>query len=129
MKKIITLILALVATLAGQAQGVVVITSRTKALQTQVYTDSVRRISLWGHVRDNITRIGINDAFITLMTADSTVVDTMRVFGMGQWDGGNKYDVAYKFQVPARPQKYIIRAEHPDYETLDIDFEIKRVAC
>lgn len=115
-------------TISLRAQEVVVITSRTKALQTQVYTDSVRRISLWGHVRDNITRIGINDAFITLMTADSAVVDTMRVFGMGQWDGGNKYDVAYKFQVPARPQKYIIRAEHPDYETLDIDFEIKRVA-
>ena len=115
-------------TISLRAQEVVVRTSRTKALQTQVYTDSVRRISLWGHVRDNITRIGINDAFITLMTADSTVVDTMRVFGMGQWDGGNKYDVAYKFQVPARPQKYIIRAEHPDYETLDIDFEIKRVA-
>jgi len=115
-------------TISLRAQEVVVRTSRTKALQAQVYTGNERRISLWGHVRDNITRIGINDAFITLMTADSTVVDTMRVFGMGQWDGGNKYDVAYKFQVPARPQKYIIRAEHPDYETLDIDFEIKRVA-
>ncbi len=110
------------------AQEVVVRTNRTKSLQAQVSTDNERKISLWGHVRDNITRVGINDAFITLMTSDSTVVDTMRVFGMGQWDGGNKFDVAYKFRVPARPERYIIRAEHPEYETLDIDFTIKRVA-
>lgn len=115
-------------TISLRAQEVVVRTNRTKSLQAQVSTNNERKISLWGHVRDNITRVGINDAFITLMTADSTVVDTMRVFGMGQWDGGNKYDVAYKFQVPARPERYIIRAEHPEYETLDIDFTIKRVA-
>ena len=87
-----------------------------------------RKISLWGHVKDNVTRIGIDGVFVTLMTSDSTVVDTMHVFGMGRWDGGNKYDVAYKFQVPAHPQKYIIRAEHPEYETQDINYEIKRVA-
>ena len=103
-------------------------TALTISLRAQENNSKERKISLWGHVRDNVTRIGIDNAFITLMTSDSTVVDTMRVFGMGKWDGGNKYDVAYKFQVPARPQKFIIRAEHPEYETMDINFEIKRVA-
>ena len=103
-------------------------TALTISLRAQENNPKERKISLWGHVRDNVTRIGIDNAFITLMTSDSIVVDTMRVFGMGQWDGGNKYDVAYKFQVPARPQKFIIRAEHPEYETMDINFEIKRVA-
>ncbi len=103
-------------------------TALTISLQAQENNPKERKISLWGHVRDNVTRIGIDNAFITLMTSDSIVVDTMRVFGMGKWDGGNKYDVAYKFQVPARPQKFIIRAEHPEYETMDINFEIKRVA-
>lgn len=115
-------------TISLRAQEVVVRTARTKSLQVQEYTENERRISLWGHVRDNVTRIGIDDTFITLMKSDSTVVDTMRVFGMGNWDGGNKYDVAYRFQIPARPQKYIIRAEHPEYETLDINFDVKRVA-
>lgn len=108
--------------------AVFVSTALTISLRAQDNPKEERKIALWGHVRDNVTRIGIDDAFITLMVSDSTVVDTMHVFGMGKWDGGNKYDVAYRFQVPARPQKYIIRAEHPEYETLDINFEIKRVA-
>lgn len=103
-------------------------TAITIPLLAQEKSQDERKISLWGHVRDNVTRIGIDDVFVTLMTSDSVVVDTMHVFGMGRWDGGNKYDVAYKFQIPARPQKYVIRAEHPEYETLDIDYEVKRVA-
>ena len=103
-------------------------TALSLSLQAQEKSPNERKISLWGHVKDNVTRIGIDNAFITLMKSDSTVVDTMRVFGMGAWDGGNKYDVAYRFQIPAMSQKYIIRAEHPEYETLDIDFEVKRVA-
>ena len=39
-----------------------------------------RTIALWGHVKNSVTRIGIKDAFITLMRDDSTVVDTMHVF-------------------------------------------------
>ena len=103
-------------------------TALTMSLSAQEDNKSERKIALWGHVKDNVTRVGIDSVMITLMTADSTVVDSMHVFGMGQWDGGNKYDVAYRFQVPARPQTYIIRATHPDYETQDINFEIKRVA-
>ena len=108
--------------------AVFVSTALTISLRAQDNPKEERKIALWGHVRDNVTRIGIDNTFITLMTSDSTVVDTTRVFGMGQWDGGTKYDVGYRFQVPARPQKYIIRAEHPEYETLDINFEVKRVA-
>ena len=103
-------------------------TALTISLRAQENNKAERKIALWGHVRDNVTRVGIDDVFITLMTSDSTVVDTTRVFGMGQWDGGNKYDVGYRFEIPARSQKYIIRAEHPEYETLDINFEVKRVA-
>ena len=67
-----------------------------------------RTIALWGHVKNSVTRVGIKDAFVTLMREDSTVVDTMHVFK--QWSQG-KDDYAYRFNIPAREQQYIIRAE------------------
>ena len=84
-----------------------------------------RTIALWGHVKNSLTRVGIADAFITLMQADSTVVDTMHVFK--QWSNG-KDDYAYRFNIPAREQQYIIRAEHPDYETCYVDYNVKHIA-
>ena len=38
-----------------------------------------RTVELWGHVKDAFTYAGIRDVFVTLMRADSTVVDTMHV--------------------------------------------------
>ena len=39
-----------------------------------------------GHVKNSVTRIGIKDAFITLMREDSAVTDTMHIFK--QWIQG-----------------------------------------
>ena len=84
-----------------------------------------RTIALWGHVKNSVTRVGIKDAFITLMRKDSTVVDTMHVFK--QWSQG-KDDYAYRFDIPAREEEYIIRAEHPDYETCYVDYQVRHIA-
>lgn len=97
-----------------------------------VQTDSTqvkkeRTIALWGHVYDSFTKAGVLQAKITLMREDSTVVDTMTVYNMGQYNA-TKVDAGYRFQVPARPQKYIIRAEHPDYEPCFINYEVRHVA-
>ena len=85
-----------------------------------------RTIALWGHVKNSITRVGIKDVFITLMREDSTVVDTMHVFQL--WSGKGKDDFAYHFDIPAREQRYIIRAEHPDYEPCYIDYHVRHIA-
>ena len=84
-----------------------------------------RTIALWGHVKNSVTRIGIKDAFVTLMREDSTVVDTMHVFK--QWSQG-KDDYAYRFDIPAREQQYIIKAEHPDYETTYVNYHVRHIA-
>ena len=99
-KTIITLILAILLVSTAQAQ------EANKEDQKQE-----RTIALWGHVKNSITRVGIKDVFITLMREDSTVVDTMHVFQL--WSGKGKDDFAYRFDIPAREQLYIIRAEHP----------------
>ena len=82
-----------------------------------------RTIALWGHVKNSVTRIGIKDAFITLMRDDSTVVDTMHVFQ--QYSQG-KADYVYRFDIPAREQQYIIRAEHPNYVMLRVAWQFNR---
>lgn len=113
-KTIITLILTILLVSTAQAQ------EANKEDQKQE-----RTIALWGHVKNSITRVGIKDVFITLMREDSTVVDTMHVFQ--QWSGKGKDDFAYRFDIPAREQRYIIRAEHPDYEPCYIDYHVRHI--
>ena len=113
-RQLITIILALVAMTAGAQET------------NQEAQKKERTIALWGHVKNSLTRVGIKDVFITLMREDSTVVDTMHVFQ--QWSGRGKDDFAYRFNIPAREQQYIIRAEHPDYETTYVDYHVRHIA-
>ena len=85
-----------------------------------------RTIALWGHVRNSFTLQGVLDAKITLMTADSIVIDTLRTWR----NNGDrmKVDATYKFTIPATPAKYIILAQHPDYEDCYVDHEVKYIA-
>ncbi len=97
--------------------------------QEKAKKDSLRKertIALYGHVKNSLTRVGIPDVLITLMREDSTVVDTMHVFK--QWSGRGKDDYAYRFEIPAREQQYIIRAEHPDYETTYVNYAVRHIA-
>ena len=97
--------------------------------QEKAKNDSLKRertIALYGHVKNSLTRVGIPDVLITLMREDSTVVDTMHVFK--QWSGRGKDDYAYRFEIPAREQQYIIRAEHPDYETSYVNYAVRHIA-
>jgi len=85
-----------------------------------------RTIPLWGHIKDSFTKVGIEGVRITLMRPDSSVIDTQTV---NYFNGRtNKIDTYYRFDIPARPQKFIIKAEHPDYYPTYIDFDIKYVA-
>ena len=84
-----------------------------------------RTVALWGHVKDAFTYVGIPDVFITLMRADSTVVDTMHVACANP--GTPQMDSYYKFDVPAVPQRFIIKAEHSDYRTTYVDFRLRRI--
>ena len=64
-----------------------------------------RTVALWGHVKNSFTKVGIPNTLITLMNADSTVIDTFRV----RTYGGNTYKLGtnYRYMIPAVPKKYI----------------------
>ena len=111
-------------------QAILLMATPVVSLLAQEKTDTLqkkeRTIALWGHVKNSLTRVGVKDAFITLMREDSTVVDTMHVFK--QWNNGTKDDYAYRFNVPAREANYIIRAEHPEFETTDVTYNLRHLA-
>lgn len=118
MKRLILIMLLCIVALSSQAQG------STEAKGKRVKKE--RTIALWGHIQDSFTKVGILGTKITLMRPDSTVIDTMIV---DYFDGNTrKLDTYYKFTIAARPQKFIIKAEHPDYYPTYIDYDIKYVA-
>ena len=107
-----------VVALSSQAQG----NTDTKGKSVK----KERTIALWGHIADSFTKVGILGTKITLMRPDSTVVDTMTV---DYFDGNTrKIDTYYKFTIAAHPQKFIIKAENPDYYPAYIDYDMKYVA-
>ena len=89
--------------------------------------EKVRTIELWGHVKDAFTRSAIRDVYITLMTEDSIFIDSMHVNYYNE--GSVNLDAYYKFDIPANPAVYIIKAEHPNYYSQSIRFEIKQVTA
>lgn len=88
-------------------------------------TKHQRTTSLWGHVKDSFTKVGVQGVKITLMREDSTVVDTVSVFRNGS--NALKPDYAYRFEIPAEPAHYIILAQHPDYEDTYINYSIRYI--
>lgn len=116
MKKYIILLLALFVPMAAlQAQK-----SSVKKAKKE------RTIALWGHVKNSFTKVGIPDVKVTLMDEDSTFIDSMRVW-VNNWSSF-KMDASFKFTIPARPRKYIILAQHPEYYDCYVNYEVKHIA-
>lgn len=90
-----------------------------------VYAQKNKTTEIWGHIRDSFTQASIRDVKVTLMTADSVVIDTMTVYDVN--DGRGIFDATYKFTVPAVPQRFIIKASHPDYEDCFVDLNMRYV--
>ena len=83
-----------------------------------------RKISLWGHVYDHVTHHAISGAKATLMLADSTIVDSVTC---GYYTGGYYgTDANYCFSIPRKPQQYIIKVTHPDYDPCFVNYEVKK---
>ena len=110
---IITFLLAITA-LAGQAQ--------------EISKDSIYVV---GVVADGFTKAAVPKAFVTLMRQDSTVVDTMHVYDAHSWVSGMGRGAAtsrYYIQTSREPQDYIIKVEHPNYETAYQNYTMKKVS-
>ena len=84
------------------------------------FTDAqtVKTISVNQYVKDSFTKVGIPNAKVTLLDETRTVIDTMRTRGSnGYWDR----------ELERTPRKYIVRVEHPDYETGEMSVELRNL--
>lgn len=95
------------------------------AAENDPKTKKQRTYRLWGHVKDSFTKVGIPDVMITLMSPDSAVVDTFRV--KCNWSDTWNKDYWYFFDRPVKPENFIIKAEHPDYETCFVNYNVKHI--
>ena len=110
-KTIITALLALVA-LAGWGQR------------------KDNKIYLHGVVADGFTKAAVMDVKVILMREDSTAVDTTKTYesyGYSSGIGRHPSTTHYYFNIKREPAKYILKAEHPNYETAYANFEMKQV--
>lgn len=88
--------------------------------QKKKKAEKERKVSLQGRVLNSFTKAGV-EAKITLMTADSAFIDSTRCWYQG-------HDAQYWFEIPAKPAKYIIKAEHPEYYTTYVNYEVNYIA-
>ena len=119
MKKrtIITALLALVA-VAGLAQ------EKEKKQKNN-------RIHMYGTVADGFTKAAVMGVKVILLREDSTAVDTTETYesyGYSSGIGRHPSTSHYYFNIKREPAKYILKAEHPNYETAYADFEMKQVS-
>ena len=81
-----------------------------------------RRLTLHGQVYDSFTKAALK-AHMTLMNADSTVVDTTTCW---KWTWGTS-DSFYQFRIPRRQGRYIIKAQLDGYEDTFVDFNVRYI--
>ena len=79
-----------------------------------------RTVILLQNIKDSFTGVKLK-AHVTLMSQDSTVVDTTTCQG---WQGS----YIARFEVEAKPAQYIVKAECEGYATNFLNYEIKRIA-
>ncbi len=111
MKKLLFCLLGIVFALSTIAQTVPNVTRKGK---------KERNVTLIGEVYDSFTKAKLG-AHITLMAADSTVIDTMTCW---TW-GTNSY---YQFKIPAVQQDLIIKGSLDGYEDAYLNYELRYLA-
>ncbi len=120
MKKVFLLVLLATFAIAAYSQ-----TDSTKVKKKK---EKFEWISIQGIVADNFTKMGILDVKTTMMKEDSTVICTSEVYGGYGGDNGEPARTThYYFGVSREPAKFILKFEHPNYETAYVNYELKRV--
>ena len=87
-------------------------------VSTFVDAQTVKTISVYQYVKDSFTKAGIPNAKVTLLDETLTVIDTMRT------GGSNGY---WRRDLERTPRTYVVRVEHPDYETGEMKVEMKNL--
>ena len=90
----------------------------------------LRSVWLHGRVCDSFTKAPVpKDARASLLRADSTVIqDTIKVMERSTYMSGTVRTVGVEYMlIIHEPGRYIIKVQHPNYETTYVPCEVKRL--
>lgn len=85
-----------------------------------------RTIELIGFVMVSFTDYGLEKAKVTLMSTDSTVIDTMSV--RNERPSGYMVASSFSFKVPAKVESYIIKVDCEGYKSITVNYKLKHAA-
>lgn len=92
------------------------------AYQKAILLPPTRNYTIHGRIVDSFTNLPISNVKLTLLSADSTVIDTCRTF---IWNDKAVHPDSYFYmQKNLSEGKYIFKIEHPDYFTTFVDKEL-----
>ena len=92
------------------------------AYQKAILLLPTRNYTIHGRIVDSFTNLPISNVKLTLLSADSTVIDTCRTF---IWNDKAVHPDSYFYmQKNLSEGKYIFKIEHPDYFTTFVDKEL-----
>lgn len=99
------------------------ITTKTNiSLSKKILLSPTRNYTIHGRIVDSFTNLPISNVKLTLLSADSTVIDTCRTF---IWNDKAVHPDSYFYmQKNLSEGKYIFKIEHPDYFTTFVDKEL-----
>lgn len=99
------------------------ITTKTNiSLSKKVLLSPTRNYTIHGRIVDSFTNLPISNVKLTLLSVDSTVIDTCRTF---IWNEKAVHPDSYFYmQKNLSEGKYIFKIEHPDYFTTFVDKEL-----
>lgn len=95
------------------------LTAMAQADSTKTKQKKERTVSIYGEVYDSFTKAKVK-AFITVMSQDSTVIDTMTC-----WTWGT--ESIYELKIPAKPQKVIVKGTCEGYHDAYLDYQLRYV--
>ena len=100
----------------------ILLPKQISAYQKKVSLSPTRNYTIHGRIVDSFTNLPISNVKLTLLSADSTVIDTCRTF---IWNDKAVHPDSYFYmQKNLSEGKYIFKIEHPDYFTTFVDKEL-----
>ena len=100
----------------------ILLPKQISAYQKKVLLSPTRNYTIHGRIVDSFTNLPISNVKLTLLSADSTVIDTCRTFIWN--DKAVHPDSFFYMQKNLSEGKYIFKIEHPDYFTTFVDKEL-----
>ena len=100
----------------------ILLPKQISAYQKKVLLSPPRNYTIHGRIVDSFTNLPISNVKLTLLSVDSTVIDTCRTF---IWNEKAVHPDSYFYmQKNLSEGKYIFKIEHPDYFTTFVDKEL-----